>query len=173
MIISLLGYMGCGKSHVSKVLAQKIKFKSIDLDDEISKYAGRDISKIFVEHGELEFRKIEKQTLDKIMQTDRDVVLSLGGGTPAYYNNMDVVTKYSRSIYLRTSVPTLVERLIHEKQKRPLISKVGDKELPEFIAKHLFERCFYYEKSEYIVDTDNKTAEEVSDKIINLLGLHG
>jgi len=172
MIISVIGYMGCGKSYISRVLAEKIRFNIIDLDEEISKRSAKSISDIFGELGELEFRKIERKILNEIMQTNSNIVLSLGGGTPIYYNNMDYIAKHSRSIYLRTSIPTLAERLRLEKQKRPLISKIVNKDLPEFIAKHLFERNPYYEKAEFIVNTDGKTAEEISNKIINLLELH-
>jgi len=172
MIISLLGYMGCGKSYVSEVLGEKIKFRIIDLDKEISNLTGKTVSDIFISLGELEFRKIERQTLDKIFQNDDNIILSLGGGTPVYYDNMSKITQNSRSIYLRTSVSTLVERLLPEKQKRPLISKIDDDNLSEFVVKHLFERKYYYEKAEFIIDTDEKIVDEISNEIINLLELH-
>jgi len=173
MIISILGYMGCGKSYISKTLAEKIRFRIIDLDDEIIKHTAKPIPDIFRDLGELGFRKIERQILSEIIQKSNHTVLSLGGGTPIYYDNIDVITQNSRSIYLRTSVTTLSERLKSEKQKRPLISKIRNEKLPEFISKHLFERCTYYEKAEFIVDTDKKNNEEISNEIINLLGLHG
>ena len=140
MIISLIGYMGSGKSHISKVLSQKLDVKLIDFDKEIIFRNNMSIPEIFEKRGEIFFRKQEKLLLEEILSTEKTCILSLGGGTPAYYNNIEIITQKSTSIYLRTSVKTLTERLLKQKQKRPLIAKISDADLPEFIAKHLFER---------------------------------
>ena len=94
--------------------------------------------------------------------------MSVGGGTPAYYNNIEVINQNSESIFLRTSVKTLTERLLKQKQKRPLIANIADEDLPEFIAKHLFERNFYYSKAKYTVDTDDKEVGDIVEEIERL-----
>lgn len=172
MIISLLGYMGSGKSHISRTLAQKINFKLFDLDKEISLHLGKDIPTIFKEMGELGFRKAEKHILEQLLSSEENIILSLGGGTPVYYNNMDTITRHSKSFYLRAKVGTLAERLSKQKDKRPLIARISEEDLPEFIAKHLFERNTFYNEAEFIIDTDNKTDEEISNEIIHHLQLH-
>ena len=95
-------------------------------------------------------------------------IISLGGGTPCFENNLKIIdeTQNSISIYLKASIETLSERLKGGKNKRPLISHItSDIELNEFISKHLFERSFYYEKAEFKVLTDNLDVSE----IINLI----
>lgn len=168
MIITLVGYMGTGKSHISNILSNKLNFKLFDLDKEISKKFELSIAEIFKNHGEIFFRKAEKETLDEILSSDESVILSVGGGTPVYYDNMERINEKSISIYLRTSVSTLSERLKKNKEKRPLIAKIPDEDLPEFIAKHLFERNPFYAKAHYIVDTDQKTTEEIAEEIIQI-----
>ena len=169
MIISLLGYMGSGKSHVSKNLSKKLNFPLIDLDQKISEENLLSIPEIFQTKGEIFFRKEEKRVLENILNEEKDIILSLGGGTPVYYNNMDLINEKSKSIFLRASVKTLTERVLLQKNTRPLIAKLNDDDVPEFIAKHLFERNPFYSKSHFTVDTDSKTANDISAEIIKLL----
>lgn len=165
MIISLIGYMGSGKSHVSKVLSDKLGFKLIDLDHQISLKNKMTIPQIFEKKGEIYFRKQERESLEEIFATEDQLILSVGGGTPAYYNNIEVINQNSESIFLRTSIKTLTERLLKQKQKRPLVAKIEHADLPEFIAKHLFERNVYYSKAKYTVDTDNKDVDQIVEEI--------
>lgn len=169
MLISLLGYMGSGKSHIAKVLSKKTGFDLIDLDREIAKRAGMSVTEIFKKKGELHFRKQEKQLLEELLATKTQCILSLGGGTPAYYNNMEIINHNSVSFFLRTPVSVLSERLLRQKNKRPLIAHIKDEDIPEFIAKHLFERNIFYNKARHIVDTDGKTPEKIADEIMSCL----
>ena len=111
MIISLVGYMGSDKSHISKILSDKLNFKLIDLDKEISKRNKMTIPEIFDKKGEIYFRKLERETLEEILASEKNTILSLGGGTPVYYNNMEIINHNSKSVFLRASVATLAERL--------------------------------------------------------------
>lgn len=169
MIISLLGYMGSGKSHISKNLSQKINFKLIDLDQKISEEHQQSIPEIFEKRGEIYFRKEEKRILEELLNSEEDLVLSLGGGTPVYYENMNIINERSKSFFLRASIGTLTNRVLLQKHSRPLIAKLEDSDIPEFIAKHLFERNPYYSKAHFTIDTDSKNAVEISDRIIELL----
>jgi len=169
MIISLVGYMGSGKSHISKILSEKLNFKLIDLDKEISRRNKLTIPEIFDKKGEIYFRKLEREALEEILASEENVILSLGGGTPVYYNNMEIINHNSKSVFLRASVGTLSERLLKQKEKRPLIANISDENLPEFIAKHLFERNEFYNKAQVNVITDNKIPEDIVDEIIEKL----
>ena len=169
MIISLVGYMGSGKSHVSKVLSTQLGLKLIDLDHQISIRNNMSISEIFEKRGEIYFRKIEREILENILGTEKNAILSVGGGTPVYYDNMDLINKNSESIFLRTTVPTLAKRVSIQKFKRPLIANIPEEDLHEFIAKHLFERNFYYGKAKYSISTDDKAVEEIATEIILLV----
>ena len=161
--------MGSGKSHMYKNLSQKINFKLIDLDQKISDEHGLTVAEIFAKRGEIYFRKEEKRILEEILNTEENIVLSLGGGTPVYYDNMKIINEKSKSIFLRASVKTLTQRVLLQKNTRPLISKLEDSDVPEFIAKHLFERNPFYSKAHFTIDTDSKNASEVSDHITGLL----
>lgn len=171
MIISLIGYMGSGKSHVSKILSDKLHFRLIDLDKEISRRNKLTIPEIFEKRGEIYFRKQERETLEEILASEENVVLSVGGGTPVYYNNMEIINHNSKSIFLRASVGTLTERLSKQKEKRPLIARIADENLAEFIAKHLFERNPFYSKAQYQVNTDQRSPEDIVDEIAEKLYL--
>lgn len=171
MIISLVGYMGSGKSHISKILSDKINFSLIDLDKEISTRNKLSIPEIFEKKGEIYFRKLEREVLEEILATKENIVLSLGGGTPAYYNNMEIINHNSQSVFLRASVATLAERLSKQKEKRPLIANIHEDDLHEFIAKHLFERNQFYSKAQFSVNTDNRDPEEIVAEITEKLYL--
>lgn len=171
MVISLIGYMGCGKSHISKILSDKINFSLIDLDKEISRRNKLTIPEIFEKKGEIQFRKLEREALEEILVSEENIVLSLGGGTPVYYNNMELINHNSKSIFLRASVNTLFERLSKQKEKRPLIANISDEDLPEFIAKHLFERNVFYSKAQFSVNTDSRTPEDIVQEIVEKLYL--
>ena len=160
--------MGSGKSLISSKLNSIKKIEKIDLDFEISKELESSIPEIFEKRGELFFRKKEKEILERIFSLKEECILSLGGGTPCYYDNMEVINENSISIYLRAKVDTLVKRLLEDKiHCRPLINRIPDEQLPEFIGQHLFERNHFYNQAKIIIDTDNLTAEEVVDEILS------
>ncbi len=168
MIIILIGYMGSGKSTIGQKLSEILKFECIDLDDYIQKMEQLTISQIFERRGEIYFRKIEHTYLKELLGRN-NIILSLGGGTPCYGSNMDAIlnTEDAHSIYLKSSIPNLVNRLRSEKSQRPLISHLQtDEELTEFIGKHLFERSFYYSQSHQTLLTNGKTIEAITEEIV-------
>lgn len=171
MIISLVGYMGSGKSHIAKSLGQKLGLKIIDLDKEISLRHHLSVNEIFQTKGEIFFRKQERAILLELLTTQQHCILSLGGGTPCYYNNMETINEFSESVFLRATVSTLNKRLAEKRESRPLIARIDKTDLPEFIAKHLFERNPYYAQAKVIIDTDLLSPHEVADSIIQRLHL--
>ncbi|MFV0153792.1 AAA family ATPase [Empedobacter falsenii] len=168
MIISLIGYMGSGKSTTGKDLAKALGFEFIDLDDFIEQKYQTKISDIFKKEGELGFRKKEREALKENLTTT-NIVLSLGGGTPVYYDNMEEIVKNSISIFMRVQLPQLVKRLENRKETRPLIAHLSNEEMTEFIAKHLFERNQYYEKAKYTISITTQSTLEILDEIMSQL----
>ncbi len=169
MNVILIGYMASGKSTIGKILANKLNYDFIDLDDYIEKEEQTSIVNIFKSKGEIYFRKLETAHLKTILTNKNNVVLSLGGGTPCYGNNMDVILNdnNSKSIYLKTGIPELVSRLKNEKSKRPLIAHIKtDDLLTEFIGKHLFERSQFYNLAEVKITTDNKTETDIVEELL-------
>jgi shikimate kinase len=165
MKIIVLGYMASGKSTISKILANKLKINTIDLDNYIAEKEGDTIKNIFLKKGEIYFRKIENIYLKELLNGENDFVLALGGGTPCYANNMDLITKMSTSIYLKANLNTLYKRLRIEKVDRPLISNLNDNKLKEFIAKHLFERAGFYKQASIHVSIDDKSINSIVEEI--------
>lgn len=169
MIIILMGYMGSGKSTVGRKLAQVLGYNHIDLDDYIENKEQNPIPVIFKNKGEIYFRKKERFYLNEVLNGTSDIVLSLGGGTPCYGDNLKLILKVEKalSFYLKLSVKGLVKRLAKEKESRPVISHLNNEDmLTEFIGKHLFERNFYYTQSDYTIDTDNLDIEETVETIV-------
>ncbi|MFN3139091.1 MAG: shikimate kinase [Allomuricauda sp.] len=170
MKIVLLGYMASGKSTVGRLLARQLGISFVDLDDYIEQHQKKSIKDIFSEKGEIFFRKLEHQMLKEVLDSHTAVVLSTGGGTPCYANNMETILQQSdNSIYLNHSIPVLVERITKEKEHRPLVKNIPDNDLPEFVGKHLFERRPFYMQAEHRVDCDPLSAEEVVAEIKKLL----
>lgn len=165
MEISLMGYMGSGKSTIGAKLADKLKLEFIDLDNVIEQNQEKTIADIFSEQGQIKFRKLEQLHLNQILEQKDNFVLALGGGTPAYYDNLEKINKYTQSIFLRANLSTLLNRLENQKDNRPLLSHLDPDELPEFLAKHLFERRDFYEKAKIVIDTEKKNIEELIDEI--------
>jgi shikimate kinase len=162
MKIVLIGYMSSGKSTIGKHLADKLFLPFIDLDIYIEKKEKKSVSDIFKNKGEIYFRLIEHKYLKEILISDQTVVLSLGGGTPCYADNMNLInTANAISFYLQTSIKVLVDRLTKEKDDRPLIASLEDNKISEFVAKHLFERRVFYEKANFIIKTEGKSKSEI------------
>ncbi len=168
--IILLGYMGSGKTSVGKILSEKTNIPFIDLDELIEKKENTSIKKIFETRGEIYFRKVEHQILKEILSRPEPIVLSLGGGTPCYANNHEFLNGENIvSFYLKTSIKTLYDRLYQETEKRPLLNISDENELQEFIAKHLFDRSYFYNQASFKVNVDGKSLDEISAEIISKL----
>ncbi len=178
MIISLIGFMGCGKSSVGRRLSELLCCRFMDLDEEIVNTAGRSIPEIFATEGEAGFRQKELQALHKIVnefpshhedsEESPHLILALGGGTVLTPQCAESVHKNTVCIYIRASVDTLLEHLASEAEERPLLAK--NTELRSRIENLLSQRTAIYENTAHIVvDTDNKTIEQIAYEISTLI----
>ena len=168
--IILLGYMGCGKSTIAQNLSKITNIPFLDLDVCIEKKANLSIKEIFEQYGEIHFRKLEHEMLVELLQSSENSIIGLGGGTPCYANNHELLKGEDViSVYLKASIETLYGRLVHNKSKRPLITDMNEEEMKEFIAKHLFDRSYYYNHAQYKVSVDDKTVEETVQDILGIL----
>ena len=146
MRIFLIGYMGSGKSTIGKKLSNKLGLEFIDLDDYIETKYKISIPSIFEKYDEPTFRRIESEILVKVCKMD-NVVISTGGGTPCHNQNMDLILESGLCIYIKMSVKSLFNRLINAKRIRPLIKKIKEEDLVDFIKKQLEKRSVYYERA--------------------------
>ena len=168
--IVLLGYMGCGKSTIANRLSKTTHIPFVDLDKIIEEKTNSSINQIFEQHGEIYFRKLEHDVFVELLNAPENIIIGLGGGTPCYANNHELLKGDNvLSIYLKASIETLFERLAANKSKRPLIADKNDDEMKEFIAKHLFDRSFYYNHAQHKVVVDGKTVDETVADILDIL----
>jgi shikimate kinase len=168
--IVLLGYMGCGKSTIANRLSKTTNIPFVDLDKIIEEKSNLSINQLFEQYGEIHFRKLEHDIFVELLNSPENFIIGLGGGTPCYANNHELLKGDNVvSIYLKASIDTLFERLVSNKSKRPLIADKTDDEMKEFIAKHLFDRSFYYNYAQYKVVVDGKTVEETVADILDIL----
>ena len=163
--------MGSGKSTIGKSLSNRLNIPFIDLDQFIENQENDAVKAIFDKKGELYFRKVERQALHHLIARESPAVISLGGGTPCYFDNMkDLVQSKHNSIYLKASIPTLVSRLKEEKALRPMIAHLkDDAAMTEFIGKHLFERNVFYQEAATVYPIDGLTVEEIVEGLLSTL----
>jgi shikimate kinase len=167
MKVILVGYMGSGKSSVGKLLASKLRVSFYDLDTIIEENEQQSVTELFENKGEIYFRKLENTILKLVLQKTEPFVLSLGGGTPCYHNNHELLLQDDVvSFYLKGNAITLANRLQDEKVKRPLLSTVNENELIDFINKHLFDRSFYYHQVHHVISIDEKSLEKLVAEIL-------
>lgn len=163
MRVFLLGFMGSGKSFSGKRLAEKSNMSFIDLDDYIEEKEGKSIREIFEKEGEDYFRKIEKQCLHEMGEKEMTII-STGGGTPCFFDNMKWMNENGLTVFFETSVGILVNRLFDEMQKRPLLKDFSKEELKIFIEKKLAERNPFYHQTQ-IVYNQYEEGQDVAEDL--------
>lgn len=159
--IILIGYMGAGKTTIGKELAKDLGLPFYDLDWYIESRMRKKISEIFAERGEEGFRVIERNMLHEVAEFE-DVVISCGGGTPCFFDNMEYMNENSDVIYLKATPEVLYNHLQMGKSVRPLIVNKSKEELLDFIKEQLAYREQFYLKANHILDV---TLMESPEKI--------
>jgi shikimate kinase len=161
MKIFLIGFMGSGKTHWGRLLSEKLALPFLDLDTVIVEKEGKSVAEIFSERGEEFFRFREKEVLEEIAQGKEKFILSCGGGTPCFFNNIEFMKRSGKVVWLNTSIDVLKERLLKERVTRPLIREIGDGELRLYIIRKLGERRMYYEQADVIINEESITLEKL------------
>jgi shikimate kinase len=166
----LVGYMGSGKSTIGKQLAAKLKYDFIDLDSLIETDYHMSINEIFATKGEAEFRGMEHNTLKKVLEKN-NVVVACGGGTPCYYDNMELMNRNGITIYIKMSTDTLISRLSQAKNSRPLLENKTEDELRTFVASQLERREDTYHQAHYVVKGKDLNIPELAKFIKEQVGV--
>ena len=170
--IFLIGYMGAGKTTAGKELAKVLELEFIDLDHFIQARYQKTVSQLFQDVGEGEFRKIESSVLKEVGEFE-NVVISTGGGTPCFFDNMEYMNKAGTTVYLNAEPEALAARLNTCKEKRPLIKDKNEEELFAFVVESLEKRNPYYTQAQIIFETEelvnrddvNKYVQQLIDKL--------
>jgi len=150
-LIFFIGFMGCGKTTWSRKLAAHLGYDFIDLDHLLEEQAGMTIAEYFATYGEDSFRILESEVLKQTPYTQNTVV-STGGGLPCFFDNMEWMNAHGKTVYIKLSPKTLVDRLERSKNKRPLLREKQGEELLAFITERLAEREVFYLQAGYIAN---------------------
>lgn len=161
--------MGSGKTTVGKKLAAKLGMDFYDLDKIIEEDENKKISEIFEKEGEEKFRWIERNALKKTIITIDDAVISTGGGTPCFNNNIILMKEAGITVYLEMTTSALASRIKNSKSTRPLLENLDEKSLPEFIESHITERKPFYEQAHLIINGIDVEINQLSDTIRTLI----
>ncbi len=144
--IFLIGYMATGKTTLGHALAARTGMRFVDLDDEVEHMAGVTIGEIFELHGQEAFRVMEREALCRLAGC-RDVIVACGGGTPCYFDNMDVMNAAGITVWLSASPDRLMRRLVEGKASRPLIAELSDDGIAALVDRHIRERSPWYARA--------------------------
>lgn len=171
--VYLIGYMGVGKTTMGKRLSKSLGLSFIDLDKFMESKYLKTVPDLFHEKGEDEFRKMEQKLLREISQIE-NVVISTGGGTPCYFDNMDVMNNTGVTVYLKARPEDLAARLLVSRNVRPIISERSPEELLPFIVAHLSQREPFYNRAQIVYEINRVltkdeiylTLNAITEKII-------
>ncbi|MCB0586849.1 MAG: shikimate kinase [Phaeodactylibacter sp.] len=172
MRVFLIGFMGSGKSFTGRRLAERAGIKFVDLDEWIEHKEGISIREVFEKKGEMYFRKLERDALRE-MARFKNVVVSCGGGTPCFHENMQWMNRHGVTIYLRAPAAILAHRLAREQGQRPLLKGLNEGEMEDFIRRKLEEREEYYLDSSVVYEqksTEDPVAENLLRYFQHLIG---
>jgi shikimate kinase len=161
MKIFLIGFMGSGKTHWARLLSKKLGLTFYDLDTVIVEQEKKSVADIFSEKGEEYFRYKETEALERIAEEQEGFILSCGGGTPCFFNNIEYMKKSGKVIWLNTSIEVLTQRLMRERKSRPLIREVDESDLGRYIVRKLSERRMYYQQADVTVNEESVTLDEL------------
>lgn len=171
-IVYLTGFMGAGKSTIGPILANSLGWNFFDLDKVIEKKLEKKIKDVFEEKGEVYFRKIETETLVELSEM-KNTILSLGGGTMISEKNLEILKDSGKIIYLKASLDSIFKRLEHKRDRPNLIVDGEPEELKEKLfnrIKELFiKREKFYNKSDFIVETDGISIGITVDEIVKII----
>ena len=167
MKIFLIGFMGSGKSVSGRKLATSLGLSFADLDTLIEQNYKMTIPGIFSQFDETVFRKLETKVLTDFIKND-NFVLSCGGGTPCFNNNMELIKKNGISVYIKLSPKSLADRLIKSKTKRPLIQNIEPEQLVSKIEEMLYYRENFYSQSNITIEGLNLKVGDIIEQITAL-----
>ena len=168
MRIYLIGFMGSGKTHWGRLLSQKLSLPFFDLDEQVEGHAGKSIVEIFNKDGEEHFRLMEKEVLHIITESHDSFIMACGGGSPCYFNNIEYMNQSGTTVWINTALDVLHDRLIKEKEQRPLIRELSADQLKNFIGKKFADRRIYYEQADVAVEDEPVDIDQLVEKIFHV-----
>lgn len=167
MKIYLIGFMGSGKTYWGRQLSEKLGIPFFDLDEEVVRAEKKSINEIFASYGEEYFRLKEKGMLQDITERNQTFVLACGGGSPCYFNNIDYMNQSGTTVWINTPLPALFDRLLKERDQRPLLKNLSDEQMKAFIIRKFADRKIYYEQAQVLIDEDDISLDHFIERIFH------
>ena len=165
--IYFVGYMGAGKTTTARRLAQRLGWDVVDTDDLFEEKYKISVCDFFNKYDEDLYRKLESEVL-KSTESMENVVISTGGGTACYFDNMDWMNQHGATVFLRISQKAVVDRLLHAKRKRPLSIGKSEDELTVFVEQHYTSRLPFYEQARITVKSEDLDLDNLVRQIEGL-----
>ena len=167
--IFLTGYMGAGKTTLGKAFARELNVPFIDLDWYIEERFHKSIRELFVERGEASFRELERNMLHEVSEFE-NVIISTGGGTPCFFDNMDYMNGHGQTVFLDPDI--LFNRLRVATHQRPILQGKTDEELRAFIVDALDKRAPFYLQARYRFDAGRlESRRQIAESVQQLRNL--
>ncbi len=168
-LVFICGFMASGKTTHGKQLARNIGYHFIDLDDYTETKFDQNITDLFKEKGEAEFRNIETESLKECIRDNQKTVIALGGGTPCFNHNLDLIKASGKLVYLKMDAEALYKRVFGIKAQRPLLANQEDKEMLQYIETLLQARETFYSQADLIIYNNNLQEEEMKETVVNFM----
>ena len=156
--------MGAGKTTAARRLAQRLGWEVVDTDAMFEEKYKISVNDFFNKYDEPLYRKLESEVL-KETENLKNTVISTGGGTACYFDNMEWMNQHGLTVFLRISEKAVVDRLLHAKRKRPLAVGKSEEELIEFVAQHYTSRLPFYEQAQITVKSENLDVDGLMNTI--------
>ena len=166
--IYIVGYMGAGKTTAARRLAQCLGWEVVDTDALFEEKYKISVNDFFNKYDEPLYRKLESEVL-KSTESLENVVVSTGGGTACYFDNMEWMNQHGLTVFLRISPKAAVDRVIHSRHKRPLVEGKSEEELIEFVNSHYASRLPFYELAQITVKSEDFDLEALLQKLTSFL----
>ena len=169
MKVFLIGLPGSGKTTLGQQIAELQNKEFVDLDEEIVRGERQQIVDIFQKLGELRFRELEKQYLEKWCLSETDFVMATGGGTPCHHKNIELINTSGISVFLDEDVSKITERMLStELAKRPLFADQDPSSIAIRIKQMKEERLPFYRRAKLTFSSPELKAEIITDRIRSL-----
>ena len=166
--IYLVGYMGAGKTTAARRLAHRLGWETVDTDALFEEKYKISVCDFFNKYDEALYRKLESEVL-KATESLESTVISTGGGTACYFDNMEWMNQHGLTVFMRISPQAAVDRVIHSRHKRPLVEGKSEEELTEFVNRHYASRMPFYEQAKITVKSEDLDVEGMMNLIKEIL----
>lgn len=161
MKVFLIGFMGVGKSTLGKALAEHLKLPFFDLDERIEAAEGESIAEIFQDCGERQFRVMETEHLNEVIENNDSYLLACGGGTPCFDDNLETMKAEGVVVWLDMPVVAMVNRLNDFKASRPLLAQLDREGMIDYVSTLFSKRRKFYKQAHIHFQVDVKNPDDI------------